>query len=351
MKTSIFAAAVALPDRELLTRIGTLAGNEREATAELVAHLAALESRPSAYAAEGYGSLFDYCVGALGLSEDAACNRIEAARACRQFPVIVDLLAAGRLTLTSVRKLRNHLTPENHEAVLRKAAHRNKEQIEALIAELAPRPDVPAMLRKLPGASALLATSETAPLLDLCSETPPPPQVTDPANGSSDAEADHHGTTTSSQGPPPLLQRTLRPVVQALAPERYRVQFTIGQATHDRLRRVQALLRRQVPDGDPGVLFDRALRLLEEVESKKRGFAAKPPRPRSQDAARNGEGRSYDNRIRSGTDRKTYPALRDGRSAYGRQYLAALPASQPIRSRDRLRGQGGGPAPDGGKTT
>ena len=157
MKIDILATAVALPDRELLARIDTLAGNEREATAELVAHLAALESRPSAYAAEGYGSLFDYCVGALGLSEDAACNRIEAARACRQFPVIVDLLAAGRLTLTSVRKLRTHLTPENHEAVLCKAAHRNKEQIEALIAELAPKPDVPATVRKLPEPAPSLA--------------------------------------------------------------------------------------------------------------------------------------------------------------------------------------------------
>lgn len=161
MKINILAVAVALPDRELLARIDTLAGNERETTAELVAHLAALESRPGAYAAEGYGSLYDYCVGALGLSEDAACNRIEAARACRQFPVIVDLLAAGRLTLTSVRKLRNHLTPENHEAVLRKAAHRNKGQIEALIAELAPRPDVPAMVGSYPRPAPSLAPLRT----------------------------------------------------------------------------------------------------------------------------------------------------------------------------------------------
>src|SRR2546428_6746721 len=150
MKTNILAAALALPDRELLARIGAIVLKEREATAELVAHLAALERRPSVYAAQGYGSLFDYCVGALGLSEDAACNRIEAARACSRFPVIVDLLAAGRLTLTSVRKLRNHLTPENHEAVLNKAANRTKEQIEALIAELAPKPDVPGSVRKLP---------------------------------------------------------------------------------------------------------------------------------------------------------------------------------------------------------
>src|SRR5688572_21474113 len=100
MKINILAAAVALPDRDLLARIDALAGKEREATAELVAHLAALEMRPSLYLAEGYGSLFDYCTRALRLSEDAACNRIEAARASTRFPVILEMLAEGALTLT-----------------------------------------------------------------------------------------------------------------------------------------------------------------------------------------------------------------------------------------------------------
>jgi hypothetical protein len=43
------------------------------------------------------------------------------------------------------------------------------------------------------------------------------------------------------------------------------------------LRRLQALLRREIPDGDPGVLFGRALTLLlEKVEKAKLGAAAKP---------------------------------------------------------------------------
>jgi 5-methylcytosine-specific restriction endonuclease McrA len=47
------------------------------------------------------------------------------------------------------------------------------------------------------------------------------------------------------------------------------------------LRRVQALLRREIPDGDPGAIFDRALTLLlEKVEKTKLGAAAKPrPHP------------------------------------------------------------------------
>jgi hypothetical protein len=43
----MFVLASALSDHDLLARIGVLAGKEREATVELVAHLAALDARPS----------------------------------------------------------------------------------------------------------------------------------------------------------------------------------------------------------------------------------------------------------------------------------------------------------------
>jgi hypothetical protein len=92
MKTSSLATAAALSDRDLLARLGVLAGEERHATVELIAHLAALDERPDVYLAEGYGSLFSYCTQALHLSEDAACNRVEAARTCRRSPVALDLI-------------------------------------------------------------------------------------------------------------------------------------------------------------------------------------------------------------------------------------------------------------------
>src|SRR5512145_1293800 len=150
MNINILTTAAALSDRELLARLDALAGNERQATVELLAHLATLDSRPAVYAAEGYGSLFAFCTQALRLSEDAACARIEAARACRRFPIILDRLASGSLTLTAIRLLARHLTPENHQSVLTRAEGRSRHQIEILIAELAPQPDVPSSIRKLP---------------------------------------------------------------------------------------------------------------------------------------------------------------------------------------------------------
>ncbi len=69
MKTNILVSAAALSDRDLLARLEALAVKEREASVDLVAHLAELDSRPALYAAQGYGSLFSYCTQALRLSE------------------------------------------------------------------------------------------------------------------------------------------------------------------------------------------------------------------------------------------------------------------------------------------
>src|SRR5688572_9873600 len=149
MNMNILDTAMALSDGDLLARLPVLAAHERSATPELVAHLAALRLRPSLYAAQGYGSLFSYCRHALRLSEDAASNRIHAARACLKFPVILDLLGSGELSLSAVRMLRPHLTTENHVQVLARARNGRRVDIERLVAELAPRPDVPASVRKL----------------------------------------------------------------------------------------------------------------------------------------------------------------------------------------------------------
>src|SRR5713101_5978154 len=150
MNTDILTTAAALSDQDLLAHLSALAGREREASVELVAHLAALDSRPAVYLERGFGSLHAYCTQALRLSEDAACNRIEAARACRRFPVILELLASGEMTLTSVRLLRRYLTPENHQTVLARARGGTRNDIDALVAELDPRPDSRSSVRKLP---------------------------------------------------------------------------------------------------------------------------------------------------------------------------------------------------------
>src|SRR4029453_6308460 len=100
-----------LSDRELLAAVRTLAANEREATAQLIASLMEVDSR-RLYLGESCSSLFTFCTQVLRLSEHAAYGRIEADRAARRFPLILDLLTDGSITLTTVGLLSQHLTPE-----------------------------------------------------------------------------------------------------------------------------------------------------------------------------------------------------------------------------------------------
>ena len=138
-----------LSDAELLVRVKQLAQSERQATAALVAHLAEMETR-RLYLGQGYASLFGYCTKVLHLSEHAAYNRIEAAKAAVRFPVILVRLAQGDVHLSAVKLLAPLLTPENHRELLDAAKHKSKREVEEMVARLRPQPDAPASVSKLP---------------------------------------------------------------------------------------------------------------------------------------------------------------------------------------------------------
>jgi hypothetical protein len=300
--------AATLSDEDLLRRVSQLAGRERGATIELIVHLAELDAR-KLYLGEGYGSLFAYCTGALRLAEHAAYNRIEAARVSRRFPRVLDLLADGSLNLTTVRLLAPHLRADNFDAVVEQARGRSKRDVEVLGARLAPQSDVACSVRKLPtrrppdgepfsAVEALAVAPEPAPLPSERSLPASGETVDDPAGylpgspGRTAAEATYGAAPKAATASPPEAVTAAppeatttappktpahRPVVAPLASERYRVQFSIGEATHEKLRCAQNLLRREVPDGDPGEIFDRALTLLlEEVARKKLALTSKP---------------------------------------------------------------------------
>src|SRR5438093_1829405 len=101
---------VHLADGILLSNLAALVARDRGTTAELLAHIAEVDTR-RLYVPEGFPSMFLYCVHQLRLSEDSAYKRIQAARTARQFPHIFDALADGRLHLTAVKLLGPYLTP------------------------------------------------------------------------------------------------------------------------------------------------------------------------------------------------------------------------------------------------
>jgi hypothetical protein len=252
-----------LSDDQLIACVRRHAGDERRATAALIGSLAEFDAR-RLYLRQGCSSLFTYCTQVLHLSEHAAYGRIEAARAVRRFPVLLERLAGGDLTLTNVCLLAPHLTPDNHQEVLAAARHKAKRDVELLVATLRPQPPVPATVRKLPAAR---------------------PATTSPTRWDGNAVVTMLGTTAERNGAP--LSDATKPsaAIVPLAPERYKLQLTLSAETHEKLRRAQDLLRHALPNGDLGAVVDRALTLLvRELERSKFAETAHPRNPPVQQA-------------------------------------------------------------------
>jgi hypothetical protein len=252
------ATVAHVSDDQLLADVRRLAADEQRATAALVACLAEPDAR-RLYLGEGCASLFTYCTQVLHLSEHAAYGRIQAARAARRFPVILDLLAAGAVTLTAITLLAPHLTTDNHRNTLEAARYKSKREVEHLVAALRPQLAVPASVRKLPS-----------------------PKPADPSLGP--PESNHAALTV-----PPrhecldtAASVPKRPsIVAPTAPAQYKVQLTVSGETYEKLRRAQDLLRHTIPTGDPVAIFDRALTLLvAELEKTKLAATGRPQAPR-----------------------------------------------------------------------
>jgi hypothetical protein len=137
-------------DTALLRGLDALDTRNATTTAELLAHLAEVDSR-RLYAPAGYPSMFAYCVEARHYSEGAAFRRIRAARRARRFPEIFAAVARGRVHLTAVVLLAPYLSRENVRELLEAAAHKSRKEIQRLLAERFPQPDVPTQMRAIPG--------------------------------------------------------------------------------------------------------------------------------------------------------------------------------------------------------
>jgi len=107
-----------LSNSELISRLESLLQSEKETTAEIIRHLAEVDSR-RLYASLGYSSLFDYAVKKLGYSDSAATRRIKVARAGVKLPEIFNYLEDEKVTLSSLNICTDLLLGENGKSVLK----------------------------------------------------------------------------------------------------------------------------------------------------------------------------------------------------------------------------------------
>jgi hypothetical protein len=221
-----------LDDQALLAELPRLAQLERSSTVELVARLAELDQR-RLYLTLGFHSLYSYCASVLKLTDGEAYNRIEAARAVRRQPELLDRLADGSLSLTTLRIVARNVSDDD-KTLLEAASGKSRREVEKLVVARLPEQPPVFSVRKLP-------------------ELPP----------------------------------SRRPVVAPVSADQYRITITASQEMKDLLTRAQDLLRHQIPDGDPAqVLYQGLWVLVDKLERTKLGGAGskrkvRPTRPGS----------------------------------------------------------------------
>ena len=100
-----------LADHELIEALQRVLSQERGTHAQLLVHIAEVDAR-GLYRERAYGSMFDYCVQALHMSEAEAYLRIRAARLGREFPRLLLMLEAGRTFIRNrIEQAKSHRTP------------------------------------------------------------------------------------------------------------------------------------------------------------------------------------------------------------------------------------------------
>jgi hypothetical protein len=242
-------AASSLSDVALLERMPVLVRAERAASAEVIEHLVEIDRR-RLYLDQACGSLYSYCQERLGYSEDESHTRVRVARLAQKLPSVLEELRNGAIHLTGLFLLSNHLTDDNHAALLAAAGGKSRRKLERLIAAWFPRPDVEQRMTPIAEQTALGLSNSGG---------------SSGSSGTSGPGAARLGTGDARD----------RPRLEPLSASRYRVEFTASAELAAKIEQARTLVSHKLPSGDLAALFEQALDHLIRHEIKRRTGAGR----------------------------------------------------------------------------
>ena len=263
-----------LSDRALVEQARGHLAAQRTSTAGLLADLVEIEDR-RIFANEGYPSMYAWCMGELGMTDDAVADRIHAARTARRFPAILPMLADGRLHLTAALMLEKYLTDANASTLLEAAAGKSKSAVGEMLAARFP-------------------TTESLPLVlasqNASAHSPVPERVASSVLVKV-ADADAAVAASETQSSTSIVRHvappTPQPKIAPVAAGRHLFQFMGDDAQRELLTAVQDLVGTQRA-GDLASIFFTGLALFrEKLEKQKFAETKRParrPRPRKKDS-------------------------------------------------------------------
>ena len=236
----------------LAHQLGTNTAGCNEKTADQLADIAEFDEREQ-YLEAAHPSTTSYCVQVLRMSEDSARKRIHATRVARQYPVIFEMIADGKLHLSAVVMLARYLNPTNADELLAATTFKTREEIERILAERFPRLDQPML----------------APVSE--------PDAVDDGDGGEILDALH-----KVRAPGRVQNETVvaAPASASSVPARSPWPITVDPIDHEKLRYAQSLLRHQIPSGDMTKVLSRLIELgLAQLEKQRTGAGRKPRVP------------------------------------------------------------------------
>ena len=132
-----------LNQTELLNKTKSLVLEERKITLELLEYLREIERR-LLFAEMGFGSLFEFCVKHLGLSEGSAHRRISAMRLSRDVSGVKEKLESGSLNLSNAAKILvafkkvKTLTKEEKSEIVEECSNKSQSDCDKKLFKLIP---------------------------------------------------------------------------------------------------------------------------------------------------------------------------------------------------------------------
>ncbi len=272
-----------LADETVHTNLQAHCGDVRKRIVDVLLFLKEADKRRY-FADMGYDSLFAYSLVELKMSENEAGPRIAVARLANRFPQVLDHLATGDVHLTGLVRLSPHLKPDNCNDLLARARGKTVKDIEALIAELAPQPDVPDAIRAVP-------TRPDAAAPEAASPAPAPSPTRAPAPSPAPDPSDQRRANPASEASPSAIPprtvdsaatksrrrtkksaRELAAQIRPLSATRHKVQLTVSTELRAKIERARDLMSHRVPNGDLEVIIGEAVDLLlKDLEARRLG--------------------------------------------------------------------------------
>ncbi len=264
-----------LSQSELVSMFEGLMRTDHRTDADTLVFLREIDRR-KIWATDGYDSLVNWCVRKGHMSSSVAFKRIKSAELAERFPGVLALIRRGELHLSALNKLGPYLTDANHEAALARARCKTMKELDLIIAELAPQPDVAPSVRPMRAAPQAPATELSSTSRDVT----PTACDTMPRSAASSAPAAAARTPVS----PP------RAKVTPSAPKRFKLEMTLSERGHEMLRELEALLSHT--SAAVSEIVERGLEaLLEQTKKKRCGTTTRPRKSRARHGAPREESR------------------------------------------------------------